>query len=65
MCFFPWNLEVRTHTIEETIKLFKIWFLTIRNKELKGYNFILESVCDVRLFKRLDSVLKFYSYFYD
>ena len=31
-----------------------------RNKELKGYDFIMESVSDVRLFKRLVLVLKFY-----
>ena len=35
-----------------------------RNKELKGYDFIIESVSDVRLFKRLVLVLKFYLYFY-
>ena len=37
-------LGVRTHTIEEAIRLFKVWFLNIRNKELKVYKVILESV---------------------
>ena len=32
-CIF--HLQFRSRTIEEAAKLFNIWFLTIRNKELK------------------------------
>ena len=32
-CIF--HLEFRAHIMEEATKLFKVWFLTIRNKKLK------------------------------
>ena len=38
------SLGVRAHTIEEAIRLFKVWFFTISNKELKVYKVILESI---------------------
>ena len=44
-CIF--SLEFRTHTIEEAIEIFKVPSLTVRNKELKVYNFIIENVRDV------------------
>ena len=44
-CIF--SLEFRTHTIEEATEIFKVRSLTVRNKELKVYNFIIENVRDV------------------
>ena len=61
-CIFPWNLE--EIQLKKQLNCSKYDFSFDKNKELKGYDFIMELVSDVRLFKRLVSVLKFYLYFY-
>ena len=61
-CIFPGSLE--EIQLKKQLNCSMYDFSFDRNKELKGYDFIMESVSDVRLFKRLVSVLKFYLYFY-
>ena len=61
-CIFPWSLE--EIQLKKQLNCSKYDFSFDKNKELKGYDFIMELVSDVRLFKRLVLVLKFYLYFY-
>ena len=49
-CTFP--LEFRTNTIEEENNFSRYDFPSVRNKELKYYNFIIETLMVYRLFKR-------------
>ena len=45
------SLEFRRNTIEKATNCSKYDFLTVRNKELKVYNFIMEMLVVCRLLK--------------